>query len=519
MTADDMELVRQYAADQSESAFAALVSRHTNLVYSAALRAGRDPQLAEEITQAVFIILARKAGSLNPKTILPSWLYRAACYVSRSALKAEYRRQQREQKAYMQSTLDEPQADAVWKQLSPLLEEAMLQLSQTDRDALVLRFFEGRSLGEVGTAMGASEEAVKKRVGRALEKLRKFFSKRGVSSTTAIIAGAISVNSVQAAPAALAKTATAAALAKGAAASTSTLTLIKGALKIMAWTKAKTVVIGAGIFLVAGTGVVVVKSILPPREPRYAGKTLLEWLPDIDYSQPQDKRANAGEALRQMGAKTLPFLLADLGDAHYSKAHYAGPDKRTGDERSRQATWAFDALGAIGKPAIAELTKMLEQNPGYVPGALGGIGRDALPELLHALTNGSFWVRDNTAAYLAKAIFSGKITADAAGTAFPVAISNLTYTSTNDLFQGNTRSRAAWLVGALKLEPEVSVPALLRGLEDTNLTVAANCAFGLGCFGEDAREAVAALNSATNSTNALLSLYAKQALTAIVKQR
>src|ERR1035438_1696625 len=123
MTADDMELVRQYAAQQSESAFAALVSRYTNLVYSAALRAGRDPQLAEEITQAVFIILARKAGSLNKKTILPSWLYRAACYASRSALKREYRRQQREQKAYMQSTLEEAQADAVWKQLSPLLEE------------------------------------------------------------------------------------------------------------------------------------------------------------------------------------------------------------------------------------------------------------------------------------------------------------------------------------------------------------------------------------------------------------
>jgi RNA polymerase sigma factor (sigma-70 family) len=229
MTTDDMELVRQYAAHQSDSAFAALVARHTNLVYSASLRRVRDPQLAEEVTQAVFIILARKAGSLDEKTILPGWLYRTACYTSNSALKGEYRRQRREQEAYMQSTLDEATTDAAWKQMSPLLEEAMLRLGQTDRDALVLRFFEGRSLNEVGTALGASEEAAKKRVNRALEKLQKFFSKRGVSSTTATLGGAISANSVQAAPVDLAKTVAAVALAKGATASISTLTLVKAA--------------------------------------------------------------------------------------------------------------------------------------------------------------------------------------------------------------------------------------------------------------------------------------------------
>src|SRR5580693_7614478 len=103
MTTDDMKLVREYAAHQSESAFAALVSRHTNLVYSVSLRKVRDLQLAEEVTQAVFIILARKAGSLSERTILPGWLYRTACFTSNSALKAECRRQKREQEAYMQS--------------------------------------------------------------------------------------------------------------------------------------------------------------------------------------------------------------------------------------------------------------------------------------------------------------------------------------------------------------------------------------------------------------------------------
>ncbi len=136
----------------------------------------------------------------------------------------------------------------------------MEQLGQKDHDALVLRFFENKNFSEVGAALGASEDAAKMRVSRALEKLRKFFTKRGVNSTTDIISGAISANSVLAAPAMLAKTATAVALAKGATASISTLTLIKGALKIMAWTKTKpSIVVSAGLLLAAGTATVAVK--------------------------------------------------------------------------------------------------------------------------------------------------------------------------------------------------------------------------------------------------------------------
>jgi RNA polymerase sigma factor (sigma-70 family) len=257
MATDDMELLREYAARHSEQAFETLVSRYAGLVYSAALRQVENPQLAEEITQAVFIILARKADKLSQQTVLSGWLYRAACYTAGSARKQERRRQQREQEAYMESTLQAAETDAAWKQIGPLLEEAMMRLCQADRDALVLRFFEGRSLNEVGQALGGSEDATKKRVSRALEKLRKFFTKRGVRSTAEIIAGAISANSVQTAPALLAKSVTAVAFAKGATASVSTLTLIKGALKIMAWTKAKTTaVVGiTSAVLILGIGV------------------------------------------------------------------------------------------------------------------------------------------------------------------------------------------------------------------------------------------------------------------------
>src|SRR5450755_3863093 len=269
MPNDDLNLLREFARNNSEAAFAALVSHHVNLVYSVALRSVRDAHLAEEITQAVFIILARKAGSFGGKTILSGWLCRTARYASANALTIQRRRQHREQEAYMQSTLNEaePMHEETWNQIAPLLDGAIERLGQKDHDALVLRFFENKNFAEVGAALVASEDAAKMRVNRALEKLRKFFTKRGVSSTTQIIAGAISANSVQAAPVALAKAATAVAITKGAAASGSTLTLIKGALKIMAWTKMKIVVtVSVGILLAIGTTAVVVSKIepLPP---------------------------------------------------------------------------------------------------------------------------------------------------------------------------------------------------------------------------------------------------------------
>ena len=260
MTTDDMALVREYARGNSEEAFAALVSRHINLVYSVALRQVRDPHLAEEITQAVFIILARKAGALGPKTILSGWLCRTARYVSADALKNQRRRERREQEAYMKSILNETESSNAWLQIAPLLDTAMAQLGEKDHNAVVLRFFEGRNFKDMSAALGTSEDGAKMRVNRALEKLRKFFTKRGVTLSATVIAGAVSANSVQAAPAEL--TISAVAAAKGSAAAASTLTLVKGALKLMAWAKAKTaIVIGAAAILATGTTAVVVGEI------------------------------------------------------------------------------------------------------------------------------------------------------------------------------------------------------------------------------------------------------------------
>jgi uncharacterized protein (TIGR03435 family) len=258
---DDHQLLAEFALAESESAFASLVKRYVNLVYSTAFRFTGNTHHSEEITQAVFIVLARKAEKLSPRVVLSGWLYQTARLTAANFMKGEIRRQQREQEAYMQSALDESN-DSAWKEIAPLLDEAMGKLGETDRDAVVLRFFENKSAAEIGSTLRMTEETARRRVNRALEKLRKLFARRGVVSTAAIIAGVVSANSVHAAPAGLAQSISAVAVAKGATASISTITIVKGALKLMAWTKTKSIIVaGVAAILVVGTTAVTVKTV------------------------------------------------------------------------------------------------------------------------------------------------------------------------------------------------------------------------------------------------------------------
>ncbi len=224
---DTAQLLRQYVEHGSEPAFRELVERHLGLVYSAALRmVGGDAHLAQDVAQTVFTHLARKAASLPPDIVLGGWLHRHTCFVAATAIRTERRRQARErQAAEMNAVNDSPEPG--WEEVAPILDEAMQGLDLSDRDALVLRYFERRDLRSIGAALGVSEDAAQKRVARALEKLRLFLTKRGVTLSAATLVTLLGGQAVGATPTGLAATVTGAALAGAAVGGGAGMALLK----------------------------------------------------------------------------------------------------------------------------------------------------------------------------------------------------------------------------------------------------------------------------------------------------
>lgn len=249
MMANDLDLLRQFSREHSQDAFTALVNRHVNLVYSAALRQVRSPQLADEVAQSVFTDLARDAGKLKPDTILTAWLYQVTRRTAIDVVRREARRQLREQAAAELTAMNATTDD--WTDIEPLLDEAMHALDDTDRAAILLRYFENKTLREVGHALGTSDDAAQKRVSRAVERLREFFAKRGVTVGASGLVAVVSSNAVQAAPVGLAVT-----ISTGALAGTTLITAtIATATKAIVMTTLQKALITVTLAAAVGTGI------------------------------------------------------------------------------------------------------------------------------------------------------------------------------------------------------------------------------------------------------------------------
>ncbi len=253
MTSDG-ELLRRYTESNSEDAFAELVGRHLDLVYSAALRqVNGDAPLAQEVAQLVFTDLARKSGSLVGRQALTGWLYTGTHYAATKAVRTEQRRHTREQEAHaMQELLHDPGPNPDWETLRPVLDTAMHELNEADREVILLRYFENRPHADIGEHLGLSENAARMKIERALEKLRTHLVSRGVTTTAAALSIVLSANAIQAAPVGLAVTiSTAAALGGTTIATTATATAIKS----IAMTTLQKTIIGATLSVAVGTGV------------------------------------------------------------------------------------------------------------------------------------------------------------------------------------------------------------------------------------------------------------------------
>jgi len=217
---NDAELLREFVKHHSDAAFAGLVENHVNLVYSAALRMVRDAALAEDVTQSVFIQLARKAPTIREGNALPGWLYRVTHCQAANAVRSEQTRRRLETEATMQT---QPEDNTSWKHIESDLDEAMTSLNAEEQNLVVMRFFQNQNWRDISAAVALSEDTVQRRVDRAVEKLRSFFAQRGVAVSCAVIGMALSANAVQAAPAGFVSGVTAAALAKGVGANSSGL--------------------------------------------------------------------------------------------------------------------------------------------------------------------------------------------------------------------------------------------------------------------------------------------------------
>ena len=341
----DLDLLRRFARDNSQDAFAEIVRRHLDLVYSAALRQVRSPQLAEDISQSVFADLARDAGKLKPNTILTAWLYAVTRRTAIDAIRKESRRQLREQIAVEMNNMNATANE--WTHIEPLLDDAMAALDETDRSAILLRYFENKSFREVGQTLGTSDDAAQKRVGRAVERLREFFTKRNVTVGAGGLAVLISANAVQAAPVGLAATISAAAVLAGTTLATTTTAT---ALKTIAMTTLQKTLVTATVAVLAGAGIYEARQALQLREQNHALQQQQVSLADQirQLQRERDEMTNRLVALQAENAQ----LKSNQNTAEFLKLR---------GEVARLRNEANDPTDASAKALVAKMNRLKQR--------------------------------------------------------------------------------------------------------------------------------------------------------------
>ena len=435
----DAQLLREYAARGSEPAFAEIVARHTDLIYSAALRQCGTPEAAGEIAQGVFINLARRACTLakqlDENASLAGWLFSDTRFVA-----LHWHRDERHREAHQRLVMEnfDPSSETSldWERVAPVLDEAMAELNEADREAVLLRYFQNQDFAAVGRALGVTDDAAQKRVSRAVERLREFFAKRGVTIGASGLVVVISTNAVVVAPAGLSAVITVAAVAG---------TTIATVATVIAMTTLQKTFIAAALAAAVGMGIyearqasilrTQVQTIQQQHTPLVqqidqltrehddalrqlaalrdenerlnrntrellklrgevgllrgqmnskglssGGRTLSEWLQSYDTNR-MDLTAEAQNAIRQMGTNVIPELLNLLGSS------------TSGAITGWRLTCAFRALGPIAAPAVPALIALLQPSePEWIRsqaaaslGFIGPVAQAAVPALIAAL--------------------------------------------------------------------------------------------------------------------------------------
>lgn len=331
---DDTELLQRYAATRAEEMFAELVKRHLSLVYAAALRQTNGAvHRAEDVTQTVFIELARNARALSRRTGLAGWLYTTTHYTAAKLKRAEQRRQNREQEAHLMQEISASEIE--WERLRPVLDEAMHELSESDREVILMRFFQAKRFADVGQSLGMTEDAARMRVERALDKLRRALGRREITSTTAALAIALANQPAVAASATLAATVTGAAVASS------------GAAGVWATFMGMTT-LQAGI-----TGVIAV-----------AGATGFAWQANTNAHLQEEvarlREANAGIAALQSDNLQRARLAAEVADLRRDDAELARLQRETADLKTSVAQ---QARAEEARQARAALLAQLDRTP------------------------------------------------------------------------------------------------------------------------------------------------------------